>query len=138
MSFNDAIKELSRQTSDATTPAAIMFGTVTSAKPIVIVTDNNMTLKDTMLIVPKELREGFSDTHKHKLFPVINGVEQKTGDVKDGTAESHTHTLADEYWTNNNDNTLKEREYYYGLQPGEKVILLRDHGGQRFLVVGRF
>lgn len=138
MSFTGVIKELCKKSIEASAPATIMFGTVTSAKPLVVVAENRLTLTGTMLIVPKELREGFSDTHKHKLFPVINGVEQKTGDVKDGTAESHTHTLADEYWTNNTDNTLKEREYYYGLQPGEKVILLRDHGGQRFLVVGRY
>lgn len=137
MSFSGVIKELCRQSVDATFPVVIMFGTVTSAEPLVVVAENRLTLSGETLIVPKELREGFSDTHKHKLFPVINGEEQETGDVKDDAAESHTHALSDEYWTNNTDNTLKEREYYYGLQPGEKVILLRDHGGQRFLVMGR-
>ena len=44
-----------------------------------------------------------------------------------------THVLKNNYQTN----TDKTSEYYYGLAVGDKVILLRNQGGQAFLVLGR-
>ena len=138
MSFTDALKEAVKKTIEASAPAKIMFGVVTSAAPLTITVENRLTVSGAMLVVPKELRAGYSDTHKHKLFPPVDGEDAETGGVADGAAvEAHTHTLPDEYWTNDEENTLKEREYHYGLKAGEAVILLRDNGGQRFLVVGR-
>lgn len=34
-------------------------------------------------------------------------------------------------------NTDAKSEYYYGLAVGDKVVLLRNAGGQAFLVLGR-
>ena len=34
-------------------------------------------------------------------------------------------------------NTGPTSEYYYGLAVGDKVVLLRNQGGQSFLVLGR-
>lgn len=143
MSFTDALKEAVKKTIEASAPAKIMFGVVTSADPLTITVENRLTVSGAMLVVPKELRAGYSDTHKHKLFPPVDGEDAETGDVAapEGggsvDVEAHTHTLPNEYWTNDEENTLKEREYHYGLKAGEAVILLRDNGGQRFLVVGR-
>ena len=136
MGTADAIKRISRITGETGQPVQIMFGMVVSESPVSVKVDNGMLLAEKQLIIPKALKKGYSDTHKHRLA-APDGAEPVTGDVKDGTAESHTHTLKDDYWTNNAANTLKEREYYYGLKSGESVILLRDAGGQRFLVLGR-
>lgn len=48
-------------------------------------------------------------------------------------ALSYSHTLKSNYQTN----TDAKSEYYYGLAVGDKVVLLRNAGGQAFLVLGR-
>lgn len=142
MSMVDTLKKISKTAGEAGAPMQIMFGTVTSESPLAVLVENRLPISGEMLIVPKHLRAGYLDTHKHRLV-AAEDEEPETGDVKEpeegGTTsvEAHTHTLGDDYWTNNEGNTLKDREYYYGLKAGEAVILLRDAGGQRFLIVGR-
>ena len=41
------------------------------------------------------------------------------------------------YPTHYHTNTDAKSEYYYGLAVGDKVVLLRNAGGQAFLVLGR-
>lgn len=112
MSFSEVIKQAATEAVAAGKPACIVFGVVTSASPLTITVDNRFPVGESQLIVPRELRPGYLDTHKHK-------------------------TVIGEDWTNDEGNTLTQREYYYGLKAGERVILLQDAGGQRFLVIGR-
>ena len=58
---------------------------------------------------------------------------EKGGGSGEAAFASHSHTLKNNYQTN----TDKTSEYYYGLAVGDKVILLRNQGGQAFLVLGR-
>ena len=136
MSMVETLKRINKTTSEAGAPMRIMFGTVTAISPLSVMVENRFTITGDMLIVPRELQAGYVDTHKHRLV-AANDEEPETGGVKEGSAPAHTHTLNDDYWTNDEENTLTEREYYYGLKVGEAVVLLRDAGGQRFLVVGR-
>ena len=55
------------------------------------------------------------------------------GGSGDPAFASHEHTLKNDYLTN----TGPTSEYYYGLSVGDKVVLLRNQGGQSFLVLGR-
>ncbi len=55
------------------------------------------------------------------------------GGSGDPAFASHDHTLKNDYLTN----TGPTSEYYYGLAVGDKVVLLRNQGGQSFLVLGR-
>ena len=112
MSFSEVIKQAATEAVEARKPACILYGVVASASPLTITIENRLTVGEAALIVPRELRPGYLDTHKH-------------------------HTVETDDWTNDGSNTLKNREYYYGLKAGERVILLRDAGGQRFLVMGR-
>ena len=143
MAMTDAIKQVFKAAMDNSAPMQIMFGVVTQEQPLAILVENRLTISGEMIVAPKEYKKGYYDTHKHRLAAVTGGEDPKTGEVKppEGSAattvENHIHVLKDEYWTNNEDNSAKEREFYYGLKAGEQVILLRDAGGQRFLVVGR-
>ena len=60
-------------------------------------------------------------------------TEEKGGGSGEAAFASHSHVLKNNYQTN----TDKASEYYYGLAVGDKVILLRNQGGQAFLVLGR-
>lgn len=53
-------------------------------------------------------------------------------DFKAGFNPTHYHTSSA-----GNTDTGAKSEYYYGLKTGEKVVLLRNQGGQQFLVLGR-
>ena len=111
MGMVETLKQISKTTGEAGAPMQIMFGTVTSENPLAVLVENRLQISGEMLIVPKHLRAGYLDTHKHRIT---------AGDLV-------------EEWTDEEENT----EYYYGLKAGEAVILLRDAGGQRFLIVGR-
>ena len=60
-------------------------------------------------------------------------TEEKSGGSGDASFAAHSHTLKSNYQTN----TDAKSEYYYGLAVGDKVVLLRNAGGQAFLVLGR-
>ena len=143
MSIAKAMKQAAQAQQNAQAPAAIMFGVVTSAQPLKIMVDGRFAIEGKMLIVPKEFCKGQYETHKHQVF-APNPGEARTGavagpggGVPPTGVEEHSHILPDTLWTNNGDNSLKGKEIYYGLAVGEKVVLLRNHGGQEYLVLGR-
>lgn len=51
---------------------------------------------------------------------------------KAGWYPTHYHTIDAE-----STDTDEASEYYYGLKAGESVVLLRNQGGQQFLILGR-
>lgn len=120
----ETMKKIAKQTNEAGSPATIMFGVVTSASPLTIRVDNRFDITDEAIIVTKEFKAGFCPTHYHTGF---------AGGPATENAEGHTHALKSNYQTN----TDAASEYYYGLKAGEKVVLLRNQGGQQFLVLGR-
>lgn len=81
----------------------------------------------------KEFRAGYYPTHRHSGFADSPATQPKSGGAGDAAFASHEHTLKNDYLTN----TGPTSEYYYGLAVGDKVVLLRNRGGQSFLVLGR-
>ena len=64
---------------------------------------------------------------------VVQETQTESGGSGDASFAAHSHTLKGNYQTN----TDAKSEYYYGLAVGDKVVLLRNAGGQAFLVLGR-
>ena len=123
MALIDVVKRVAQQTNEASTPMIIMFGIVEVVNPIRILVDNRFRIEGEMVIVPKELIIRTEDlTHNHT-------VPQNTTE----TSEAHTHVVPQNE-TQNKLGVLVIRE---GLTVGDKVILLRNYGGQEFLVLGR-
>lgn len=81
----------------------------------------------------KEFKAGFYPTHYHTGVKNSPSTEEKSGGSGDASFAAHSHTLKNNYQTN----TDATSEYYYGLAVGDKVVLLRNMGGQSFLVLGR-
>lgn len=133
MSLLDTVKKVAVQSTEAAIPAAILYGTVKSGNPLIVRVDDRFDITGEALIVPKELQAGYSTTHRHSGF--MSGAE--TQSASGGSGETafapHSHGLKEDYWTNSG----AESEYYYGLKQGEKVILLRNAGGQQYLILGR-
>lgn len=111
----DAIKLVVKQMNEANPPAAVTYGTVTATSPLSVMVDNRFTVSGDMLVTMRGYVAGeFPATHTHKI-------------------DKHGHGVGSEVELETN----AETEAYIGLKVGEKVVLLRDHGGGRFVILGR-
>lgn len=133
MGITETMKKIAKQTNDVSVPAAFVFGKVTSISPITIRVDNRFNIKGDAIILMKEFQSGYYPTHRHSGFSGAPTTEAKSGGSGDAAFASHEHALKSNYQTN----TGATSEYYYGLAVGDKVVLLRNQGGQSFLVLGR-
>ena len=116
MSLVNAIKQAAKDAIDREMPSCFMYGVVQQLQPLSILVDNRFCIGESQLIVPKRFRtqEEFDD-HWHTIEPVDTTVADKH---KHRTQPHVTHIA-----------------YWRGLQIGDKVILLRNAGGQEFLVL---
>lgn len=133
MGLLETMKRVARETSDAGMPAAFLFGSVTKLSPLTIRVDNRFDISGDDIVVMKEFRPGFYPTHYHTGVKGGPSTEIAAGGGGAEAYAAHTHILKDDYQTNDDETS----EYYYGLAVGDKVVLLRNAGGQTFLVLGR-
>ena len=120
MALLETMKKVAEQSQNANVPAAFLFGNVTATSPLTIRVDNRFDITGEAIVVMKEFRAGYYPTHRHSGFADSPTTQPKGGGSGD-------------YLTN----TGPTSEYYYGLAVGDKVVLLRNQGGQSFLVLGR-
>lgn len=133
MGLLETMKKVAENTNNAGAPAAWFFGKVTKTSPLTIRVDNRFDISGDVIVVPKELQAGYYPTHYHTGFKDGPSTMAQGGGSGEAAFASHSHTLKNSYKTN----TDETSEYYYGLAVGDKVILLRNRGGQAFLVLGR-
>lgn len=126
-----AVKQAAVEAVQADSPMGVCFGTVTSAAPLTITVDQKKTLTGAQLILTNNVRD----------FTVDMTVDHETEKV------SHGHPVVDTYTGGGNATEVEHSHPYKGrktfrvhlaLQAGEKVILLRCDGGQKFIVLDRW
>lgn len=133
MGLLDTMKKVAEGANNANAPAAFLFGTVTKASPLTIRVDNRFDISGDAIVLTKEFKAGYYPTHYHTGVQGTPTTEEESGGSGEASFASHSHKLKSNYRTNSDGNS----EYYYGLKVGEKVVLLRNQGGQAFLVLGR-
>jgi hypothetical protein len=107
-----AMKKAGEQASDAKKPVTVEVGTVITANPIKIQTESKLPLSSMQLIIPESLTK-----HDVTLTYDLNCSEELDHEHKiKGTTKV---TI---------DNSLKV---------GDKVILIRQNGGQKYVVLDR-
>lgn len=132
------IKKAALDAVNASQPCDFLFGKVTSVKPLKILVEQKMTLGAAQLVLSRNVTdfkttvtvdwdtENALTTHAHKVSGTDSG-----GDVIDLTSESvnleHSHKL----------NGVKQITVHNGLKTGDEVILLKQKGGQKYLVLDR-
>lgn len=116
-----AIKQAAMDAVQAAKPMNLLYGTVVSASPLQIQTEQKIILDADQLIVPESLTD-----HKVQVQ-----VSWETGSKSGGSGESsfsaHTHTVSGK----------KIMTVLNGLKAGDKVILIRQQSGQTFFVCDR-
>lgn len=126
----DNIKRAALQAVDSTNPAGLYFGTVDSTSPLTVTIDQKLTLGEKQLILSTLVQDFDVDltmshstgsyTHTHSISDTYTGGGSASSDT-------HSHTYSG----------TKGFTVHLGLKLGEKVMLLRMQGGQRFLILDR-
>lgn len=118
--FLTAMKQQAVNAMESTNPVNLLFGTVTQEKPLQITTDQMMVLGAAQLILTRNVTE-------HVLQVVTAWQTSKeSGGSGDSAFAAHAHNVT------GGEVTVKN-----ALKAGERVILVRQQEGQRFLVLDR-
>lgn len=118
---NDIIRMVKKAALDvinATKPTEVYFGTVKAVKPLTIDVEQKNSLVDgdnVDLVLTNNVKDHYVD------MTVNHTTENETCSV------SHNHKYSGR----------KKILLHYGLNVGEKVILIRVQGGQKYIVVDR-
>ena len=157
----EMIQEIVKNTSESMSLADVLFGTVTSTSPLKIVVEQKMELSEEFLILTKNVKDYTVDVsvdwsteskslnadHGHSINGDISVNSKATvnpnpdniavnvnnevtnriqiEDVKIGLTHSH------------NINGKKTMTIHNALKNGDKVILLQQMGGQKFIVLDK-
>lgn len=117
-----AVKQAAVEAVNASGPMALCFGTVTSAAPLKIQVDQKKTLTEAQLILTNNVRDYTVE------MTVDHQTEITSGGSGDASFSSHLHAYKGR----------KSFRVHLALKAGEKVILLRCDGGQKFIVLDRW
>lgn len=117
----EIVKRAALDAVNASNPSGIYFGTVISSSPLKISVEQKMILTEKQLVLTSLVQDfSVSMTVDHK-------TEEKGGGSGSAAYESHYHDYKG----------TKSFRIHLGLKSGEKVILLRVQGGQKYIVLDR-
>lgn len=135
-SLNESMKIIAGNMLNSLRLTDLLFGTVISASPLKIRIDQQHILEETSLILSNMVKDHYVDVtvsmqteNDAFMNPSHTHTCPSTGGPTDmGTLDTtHKHEIK---------HTIKMLKHY-GLKDGEKVILVRMTGGQRYLVLDR-
>lgn len=119
--FLTAMKKQAIKAMESTNPVQVLYGTVTSVSPLRIVTDQELPLEEADLILARNVTD----------YRVEATVEWESQSAAGGSGEAafagHTHKISGR----------KAILMHNGLSVGEKVFLVRQQEGQKYLVADR-
>ena len=128
--LGNAIKQLSQAVNEQGKPTDIRYGTVVSTSPLKVQISAELTLPQSVLVVPQSLTN----------YTVDVTMNWSTD------SHTHTHTITDTYMgggsasneTHNHSLTGKKTiTIHNGLKVGDKVLLLRQQGGQSYIILDK-
>ena len=126
----EAMKQMSVDAQNSQKPVIVLFGQVLSVKPLQIKVNQKQTIKENDLIL----------THAVKDYEVDIEVSHYT--VNDDFLQTmHNHpNVAENSFDSHHKHAYKGRKkikIYNGLKVGENVMMLRQNGGSRYIVLDR-
>lgn len=133
--LNESMKLIVGNYLNSIKPADLFFGTVTNVSPLTIQIDQKHILTESFLILSNMVKD-------HAVDMTVS--MQTVNDAYMNPSHTHTGNMGNPTDAGNLDVThhhdIKGRKkiiLHYGLKNGEKVILLRMQGGQRYMVLDR-
>lgn len=129
----NAMKQAGVQATKADGPVQICYGKVTSKSPLKILVDQKMTLGAAQLVLTRNVTdyevnvtvdwETESETDKHTHNYTDDSTIKTTGTQN----SNHVHAI----------NGKKKMTIHNSLVKGDEVVLLRQQGGQKYIVIDR-
>ena len=128
--LSEAVKLAAAAQNNAAKPTAWMFGEVLAVAPLKIRVDDRYEIGAEQEVLMREFVAGQYATHTHGINPHTHTVQEHTHSIPQQATEGTALT---------SDPTPLQTatEVYTGLLVGDKVVLLQNAGGQKFLVLGR-
>ena len=122
----DIMKRASMDAIENSKPCDLRYGTVISAKPLKIKISNQFILPETALIVPEHLTDYEIETTIANEYGWK--TQKRSGGSGDAEFESHDHDII---------HARKKIKIHGALKVNDKVVLIRQSGGQFYLVLDR-
>lgn len=120
--FLKTMKKSALEAFEATKPTQICFGKVISESPLKIIVDQKMTLGAAQLILSRNVTDYYND------ITVLGWwTENMSGGGGDASFAAHKHPIAGR----------KHIIVHNRLLVGDEVILIRQQGGQKYIVIDR-
>lgn len=117
----EMIKVAAVRAVNASQPVNVCFGKVTSASPLKILVEQKMTLGEVQLVLTRNV----TDFKTKVTIDWTTGT--KSGGSGDSSFASHSHSVSGK----------KDITIHNGLAVGEEVVLMKQKGGQKYLVLDR-
>lgn len=120
------MKQAALDAVNASKPAEICFGKVTSASPLKILVEQKMTLGAAQLVLSRHVTDYITTVS----IPTEYGwvTQSQSGGSGEAAFASHNHNII----INRQKITV-----HNGLAVGDEVILIRQQGGQKYIVWDR-
>lgn len=119
--FIKLVKQTVIDTTNASKPVHVVYGTVKSTNPLEIVLEMNEIIPQEMLVLTRNV------TDYNVEMTVDHKTEKKSGGSGYSAYESHLHEYVGR----------KTFLVHKSLQKGEKVVMARVQGGQKFVILDR-
>lgn len=120
-SLSNAIKLLSQSANDQSKPTDVRYGTVVSVNPLRVQISAELTLPQSVLVVPQSLTD-------YTVNVSVNwNTESKSGGMGESAFASHNHDISG----------IKSITIHNALKVGDKVLLLRQQGGQAYIILDK-
>lgn len=119
--FLQALKRAAVEAVEAGKPAAFCYGTVTGVGPLQIMADQKLPLEEMQLELTSAVQDIWLDVE------ISTHTENESGGGGWAEFAAHKHAIKGR----------KKLRVYNGLQVGERVLMLRFQGGQKYLVLDR-
>jgi len=125
--FVDFIRKEALRAVGATNPCRVLYGMVEAVEPLRIFVDQRMILDERELILTRNVRDyeteiSFDDPAVKQVYTTWDmDEEEESSPAKLSFKEKERHKVT----------------VYNGLQVGERVVMMQEVGGQRFVVLDR-
>ena len=122
----DIIKRSAIDAIETGKPCDLRYGTVVSEKPLKVRVTNEFIIPATMLIVPQYLTDYEIEVTVSPSYGW--STISKSGGSDEASFASHSHDIYFE---------RKKIKIHGALKTGDKVAMIRQAGGQHFLIIDR-
>lgn len=135
----DLIKTTAMAAFQASNPVNIILGEVIEAKPLKIEVHSKLILTDEFLLVAEHLTRHERIVTVQYDYPKIHGKDAVIGDT-DKYTSSRRRYIATDYVIPYEEYEMKFANMIFedGLKKGDKVVLHRVQGGQKYYVSDRY